>query len=394
MKATWTADGLRQFGQAVQRLMNQENLAYAECYDLFCQVLRNEQPDLQQGAFLAALAGKGETADEVAAAWQAIDEIDTIHTQTLTGERLLENSGTGMDALKTFNVSSAAAIVAAACGVRIARHGARALTSTCGTVDILEAVGVDMECELGVVEASIREVGIGVFNGMSAWVHPGALGRILSQIRFGSTLNLAASLANPARPTLGVRGVYDPALIPVAHRVMLRAGYEAGLVVHGYNATRDKGMDEVSVCGATQVFEFQANGASTEYWIEPEAVGVKRWPYEPLRPCSTLAGEAVRFVQVLAGEGHEACVDFMCVNAAAILKVWGVTTSWQEGVALSRDAIRSGAARRRLQDWVTAQQAPDGDGGERYAAVSNRAGLERGWEADGGSGARQQVEEK
>ena len=116
-----------------------------------------------------------------------------------------------MDTLKTFNVSSAAAIVAAAQGARVARHGARALTSSCGAVDILRPSAWTWTATSATVERSIDLAGIGIFNGMSPAVHPGGLGRILSQIRFGSTLNIAASLANPVRPTHGVRGVYAAA---------------------------------------------------------------------------------------------------------------------------------------------------------------------------------------
>ncbi len=242
---------LRDFGAAVQRLIDGHDLGRGRTYELFRQILLAEQPDLHQGALLAALVGKGETPEEIAGAWQAIVDFDTVPAAVASVAAgsgaspgfagrgpLVENSGTGMDALKTFNVSSAAAIIAAAGGARMARHGARALTSRCGAVDILEAVGVDVECDVAVVEHSIATAGIGIFNGMSAAVHPGGLGRILSQIRFGSTLNIAASLANPLRPTHGVRGVYADGLLGPVGDVMLEIGYEHALVVHGYDDRR------------------------------------------------------------------------------------------------------------------------------------------------------------
>ena len=120
---------MKRFGAAIQRLLNREDLTRQESGDVFRQLMRNEQPDLQQGALLAALKAKGETAGEIAGAWQAIDGEDTVHADLPPGLEVLENSGTGMDRLKTFNVSSAAGIVAAACGVVIGRHGARAITS-------------------------------------------------------------------------------------------------------------------------------------------------------------------------------------------------------------------------------------------------------------------------
>ncbi len=136
----------------------------------------------------------------------------------------VENSGTGMDSFKTFNISTAAAIVAAAGGVRMARHGARAVTSDCGTVDMAKALGVDVDCGTDIVAESIFRAGIGLFNGMSPQVHPRALARVLSQTGFGSTLNIATSLANPASPRLAVRGVYRREMVATVAEVMRAIG--------------------------------------------------------------------------------------------------------------------------------------------------------------------------
>ena len=359
---------LRDFGAAVQRLIDGHDLGRERIYDLFRQTLLSEQPDLHQGALLAALVGKGETPEEIAGAWQAIVDFDTVPAAVafvVAGSGasggsagrgpLVENSGTGMDALKTFNVSSAAAIIAAAAGARLARHGARALTSRCGAVDILEAVGVDVECDVAVVERSIATAGIGIFNGMSAAVHPGGLGRILSQIRFGSTLNIAASLANPMRPTHGVRGVYADGLLGPVGDVMLEIGYEHALVVHGYDDRREAGMDEFSVLGASVVSELRADGRRDAFTVEPEDFGIRRAAHAEIAPLPDLQSEAVRFVQVLGGSGHEACGDAACLNAAAVLYVAGEATDLGDGLAQAREAVASGAALRKLEEWVAAQ---------------------------------------
>ena len=226
---------LRAFGRTIGRLSQGESLSREEAKEAFRQVLANEQPELHQGAFLAALAAKGETPEEIAGSWEAIYELDTVKATPSTPAPLVENSGTGMDALKTFNISTAAAIVAAAGGVRMAKHGARAITSACGAVDIAEALGVDVECPPDVVVRSIEDAQIGLFNGMSQQVHPHALPRILSQIRFGSTLNIAASLANPASPRFALRGVYSSDMVAPTAEVMREIGYEHALVVHGRN---------------------------------------------------------------------------------------------------------------------------------------------------------------
>jgi anthranilate phosphoribosyltransferase len=361
---------LKQFGAQVQRLIQGEDLGREETHALFVALLRGEQPDLQAGALLAALVAKGETADEIAGAWQAIDELDTCHVE-LPGP-LLDNSGTGMDRLKTFNVSSAAGIVVAALGVPVARHGARALTSHCGTVDILEAVGLDVECPVETVARSVREVGIGLFNGMSPRVHPGALGRVLSQIRFGSTLNIAASLANPARPTLGLRGVHSQRLLEPVALAMASLGYQRALVVHGIDASSGLGMDEVSPCGQTLALRLE-DGDVQRLELTPEAAGLRGCAFEEVAALGDLAGEARRFVRVIAGVEHEACIDFTCLNAGAALWVVERCASLAEGVRLAREVIGRGGALALLRRWVAVQGAEGGP--ERLEALLLQAGV-------------------
>lgn len=368
-------DEIKAFGANVQRLISGSNLTRDETYSMFRQVLTNRQPDLQQGAFLAALVSKGETAQEIAGAWQAIDELDTVHVNADLPRPLVENSGTGMDALKTFNVSTAAAIVASACGVTMARHGARALTSFCGTVDILESVGIDVECNVDIVAHSIRKEGIGIFNGMSPKVHPAALGRILSQIRFGSTLNIAASLANPACPTHAVRGVYAEGLVGLVAEVMKVIGYQRGLIVYGKDDHSAEGMDELSITGETVAVEFAPNQAQTRYTLRPGDVGLKTARFSEITATGTLETERVRFVQVLAGKGHTACVDFTCYNAGAILYVADRVQSLEDGVQRSREAIKDGSVLQKLRRWVRVQNSESARGLQHFEQVLKHAGL-------------------
>ncbi|MEI6033225.1 MAG: anthranilate phosphoribosyltransferase [Verrucomicrobiae bacterium] len=348
---------LKAFGAAIQRLINKQDLAEEESYALFRQVLRNEQPDLQQGAFLAALVSKGETTGEIVGAWQAIRDFDTIEASAGIEGPIIENSGTGMDSLKTFNVSSAAAIVASACGAKMVRHGARALTSFCGTVDILEALGLDVECDPRTVERSLREVGIGLFNGMSARVHPGGLGRILSQIRFGSTLNIAASLANPIMPTHGLRGVYSESLVEPVGKIMAAIGYVRGMVVYGKADGQPGGMDELSVCGDSVVFEFSATGGASSCRLRPEDAGLRTFPFAEIATTGNLQAECERFLGVLAAHGSPACTAFTCLNAGATLYIGGLAKSITEGVLMAQDAIASGAAIEKLRRWVAVQNS-------------------------------------
>ena len=140
------SDQERTFGSGIGKLVNGEDLSRQRAKEMFDQVLLNEETDMQQGAFLAALTAKGETAEEIAAGWEAIYEQDTVKVEPEVSSPLVENCGTGMDELNTFNISTSASIVAAAGGVTMAKHGSRAITSVCGTIDILEMLGVDVEC--------------------------------------------------------------------------------------------------------------------------------------------------------------------------------------------------------------------------------------------------------
>lgn len=359
---------LKTFGEKIQQLIEGKDLTRQETYTMFREVLMNKQPDLQQGAFLAALVAKGETVQEIAGAWQSIDELDTVHTSFDHSGALFENSGTGMDQIKTFNVSSAAAIVAAAGGVTMARHGARALTSCCGTVDILESLGVNVECPVEVVEKSIREAGIGLFNGMSPEVHPGALGRILSQIRFGSTLNIAASLANPARPTLGLRGVYSERLVKPVGEIMREIGYTRGMVVYGRDDLSGQGMDEISLSGETVVHEFSPEYVR-DYVLAPEEAGLKRVEIEEISYTGDMKIEISRFLKVLAGKGYPACVAFTCLNAGAILYVAGKCATLKEGVERSKELIERGLALEKLHRWVSIQEISDSQSIKRLEAM-------------------------
>ena len=371
----WPEDSVKKFGGNIQKLIEKNDLSRNQSYDMFRQVLLNDQPDLHQGAFLAALTSKGETPQEIAGAWQAIVELDTTPVSKQFATPLVENSGTGMDRLKTFNVSSAAAIVAAAGGVRLARHGARALTSTCGTVDLLEAVGVDVECDVQTVENSIEQIGIGLFNGMSPKVHPQSLARILSQIRFGSTLNIAASLASPCRPTHALRGVYAKNIISHVSEVMKEIGYQRAIVVHGLDAAKDTGMDELSTIGESVVSEFFPDGRNINYSIAPEDVGLPRANFEQIAATGDLQTEAVRFLKVISGVDYPECRDITCFNAGAIFYLIGKVDSINQGVVYAREVIETKMALRKLCQWVSVQAETDHSGLATLANISRQAGL-------------------
>ena len=345
----------RQFGAIITRLISKENLSREEAKGAFISVLGNETTEMQQGAFLAALTAKGETKEEVAGGWEAIYELDTTKVSLGDDLQVVENSGTGMDSFKTFNISTAASLIAAAGDVVMARHGARAITSSCGTVDMAEALGVDVECSADLVVKSIRDAGLGLFNGMSPRIHPLALGRILSRIFFGSTLNIAASLANPALPTVGVRGVYSKQMVRPVAEVMEEIGYKSTIVVHGEVDDSEMGMDEASVCGMTRCAQVRAEKEIGEFTIDPKKLGLYvKNPLE-LSPESDRDTEAKRFAALMLNKEKGGRKAAVVLNAGLIFVAAETVHTLEEGIEKAATILESGQAFTALEKWVKSQ---------------------------------------
>jgi len=343
----------RAFGHIIGRLINKENLGQDEAYNAFSLVLKNKVSEMQQGGFLAALTAKGETAAEVAGGWQAVYELDTNKVK-FDDLEVVDNCGTGMDSFKTFNISTASSVVAAAGGLKVARHGARGITSACGTVDMAEQLGVDVECHVDLVADSIRKTGLGLFNGMSPEVHPMALGRILSQIAFGSPLNIAASLANPAMPRIALRGVYDRSLIMPVTEVMQAIGYTSAMVVHGTIDGSTKGMDEGSVCGTTYG-AWLHDGKITSHEWRPDDCGLHLHDPNGLAADPNPESGAKRMYNLLAGLGPDDRTEAILLNSGLLFMVSGTVSTLMDGVALARECLGSGAALTTLKNWVVSQ---------------------------------------
>jgi anthranilate phosphoribosyltransferase len=363
---------LRSFGQVINSLMAGENLTRQMSREIFCEILAGRQPDMHQGAALAALRMKGETAEEIAGCFEAIYDVDT-NKGSIEGLKIVENCGTGMDSLKTFNISTLSAIVSASLGVCLARHGARAITSRCGTVDLCEALGVDVECDVDMVCRSIESSGLGLFNGMSPNVHPGGLGRILSQIRFGSTFNIAASLANPVLPSIGVRGVGSPEQIEPALNVMRQIGYQKAIVFHGFDRDGLMGMDELSTLGVSRLGILTENGKTEFQEIRPEDVGLSRGNYEEIRPYGSVEEEAFDAVKTLAGRGNKSRTEIVALNTAVILWIVEKASSLREGVNTAMDQIMSGKPLTKLLEWVSVQNRNPDEGVGRVMTLYDKA---------------------
>jgi len=345
----------KEFGAIITRLISKKNLTRKEAKQAFITILNNETSEMQQGAFLSALTSKGETAGEVAGSWEAIYDLDTTKVSIDQGMNIVENSGTGMDTFKTYNISTAASIIAAAGNIPMARHGARAITSLCGTVDIAEALGVDVECRADIVAKSIEDSGLGLFNGMSPHIHPKALGRILSQIFFGSTLNIAASLANPALPAIGVRGVYAKEMILPVAGVMKEIGYKSAIVLHGCIEDSPLGMDEASICGITHCARISKDETISEFTIDPAKLGFATRDKEALSPEPELSMEAKRFAALINNKDSGPRKDAAILNAGLIFLAADRVSTLEEGIERAALLLEKGQAFETLEKWVASQ---------------------------------------
>lgn len=349
-------DRFKSFGESINRLIGGEDFSREETKNLFSEMLNNEQTDIHQGAFLSAITAKGPVPEEIAGAWDAIFDIDTVKVSPNIQKPLIDNCGTGMDDFKTFNISTGSAIVAAAGGVYLARHGSRAITSRCGTVDLCEALGIDVECSPGIVKKSIEKAGIGIFNGMSQEVHPKALFRILSQISFGSILNIAASLANPANPHYGVRGVYAGEMVNPVIQTMKAIGFKKAMVFYGKSGNGAGGIDELSPVAESFVAELSEEGDIINYTLSPDKVGLHYTAtMEEIAGGNDPNQEALRLLRVFAGKDKKASYETICLNTAPVFYVAGEVLSLKQGVEKARDIIDSGNAMDKLSQWVEVQ---------------------------------------
>jgi anthranilate phosphoribosyltransferase len=349
-------DNFKKFGNSITSLISGNDLTREQTKELFSEILNNKQSDIHQGAFLAAITAKGPCPEEIAGTWDAIYDIDTAKIRPDTKQPVVDNCGTGMDSFKTFNISTAASIVAAAGGVCLARHGARAVTSRCGTVDLCETLGVDMECPVETVKTSIEKTGIGLFNAMSPLVHPQALFRILSQMSFGSILNIAASLANPVMPEYGVRGVYAKEMISPVIETMKEIGFKKAMVFYGSSGNGMGGMDELSPISESWVAELSEDGNIEHYALSPEILDI-RYSITP----EEIAGgndpemEALKLLTVFTSKDKKALYETICLNAAPIFYVAGKTAAIKSGIEKSREIIASGKAMNKLKEWIVTQ---------------------------------------
>jgi len=328
--------------EVIARVVRGEALEEAAMEAAMETILAGEATPAQIAAFAVALRMRGETAEELAAAARVMRR--RAKPLALSTGRLLDTCGTGGDGAGTFNISTTAAIVVAACGVRVAKHGNRAVSSRCGSADVLEALGIPLDADPERVRASLDEVGIAflfapAFHG--ALKHAAPVRRELGLRTF---FNLLGPLANPAGASHQLLGVYDESRVAQVAHVLAALGVEGAWVVHGAG-----GLDEVSPSGPTRVAVLKG-GAVTERVVEPPDFGLEPVPFEALA-----GGDAIvnaRIARSILGGERGAPRTAVVMNAAAALCAAGETEDLREAAERAVAAIDSRAAERLLDRWA------------------------------------------
>jgi len=324
--------------EALGHLLERRDLSMEDMNAVMQQVMTGEATPSQIGGLLVALRMKGETVDEVAAAAQVMRELaSSVKADPLA----IDIVGTGGDSSSTFNISTSCSIVAAAAGVKVAKHGNRSVSSKSGAADLLEAAGVNIELDSDAVARCVEEVGVGF---MFAPRHHSAMKHAIGPRRemgVRTVFNLLGPLTNPAGIRRQLLGVYDAAWVKPIADVLNKLGSEHVLVVHG-----DGGMDEISLSGKTHVAELK-NGQVTEYDIEPELYDIKPQALEAIQvdgPQQSLA-----MIQSVFNNEDGAAKDIVLLNSGAALYVGGAVDSIKDGVELARQTLASGAAAAKLK---------------------------------------------
>jgi len=327
------------FSHILNQVIAGQNLSFAVMQSLMRQVMAGELTQAQIAGLLVALRIKGETVDEIAAAASVMRELSTKVTLS-NHTHLIDTCGTGGDGIQTFNVSTVSAFVAAAAGAKVAKHGGRSVSSTCGSADVLEILGVNVNLTPAEVAQCVDSIGIGFMfapNHHSAMKHAAPVRR---ELGVRTLFNLLGPLTNPANAKRQVMGVFAKELTEKLAHVLQKLGSEHVLVVCGAD-----GMDEISFTGDTYIAELK-DGKVSEYILNPSQFGM------PLHPLSSIqiqnADESKAMILDVLNGKQGAARDIVLLNAGAAIYVSGVVDSLQAGINKAAEVIDGGLARAKL----------------------------------------------
>ena len=338
--------------EAIVKIVNKEDLTYDEAYQVMNEIMSGETSPTQNAAFLAALSTKSaraETTDEIAGCAAAMRDHAT---KVDTGMDIFEIVGTGGDNAHSFNISTTSAIVAAAGGVKVAKHGNRAASSKCGTADCLEALGVNINQSPDKCRELLKEVGMCFFFAQKYHTSMKYVGAIRKELGFRTVFNILGPLTNPGSPKRQLLGVYDEYLVEPLARVLVSLGVERGMVVYG----QDK-LDEISMSSATTVCEIRDGWYRTTV-IKPEDFGFERCTKEELKG-GTPEENAKITRDILAGKEKGPKRNAVLMNAGASLYIGGKADSFEEGVKFAAELIDSGKATETLEKIIEVSNRPE-----------------------------------
>ena len=337
--------------EAIVKIVNKGDLTYDEAYAVMNEIMSGETSPTQNAAFLAALSTKSaraETTDEIAGCAAAM----RAHaTRVDTGMELFEIVGTGGDNAGSFNISTTSALVAAAGGMKVAKHGNRAASSQCGTADCLEALGVNIHQSPARCVELLREAGMCFFFAQDYHASMKYVGGIRKELGFRTVFNILGPLTNPGTPSLQLLGVYDEYLVEPLAQVLINLGVKRGMVVYG----QDK-LDEISLSAPTTVCELR-DGWFKSSVIAPEDFGLPRCAKEDLKG-GTPAENAAITRAILSGERGPKR-NAVLLNAGASLYIGGKADTMADGVALAGSLIDSGKAAAALEKLIEVSNRPE-----------------------------------
>ncbi len=330
--------------EAIAKIVTKGDLTYEEAYTVMNEIMSGETTPTQNAAFLAALSTKStkaETTEEIAGCAAAMRDNAT---KVDTGMDIFEIVGTGGDNAQSFNISTTSALVAAAGGMKVAKHGNRAASSKCGTADCLEALGVNIEQDPEKCVELLDKVGMCFFFAQKYHTSMKYVGAIRKELGFRTVFNILGPLTNPGSPKMQLLGVYDEYLVEPLTKVLISLGIERGMVVYG----QDK-LDEISLSAPTTISEFK-DGWYKTYTITPEDFGFERCEKADLVG-GTPEENAKITRDILSGaKGHKR--NAVLLNAGAALYIGGKAETFKDGVALAAEIIDSGKAMETLEKFI------------------------------------------
>ena len=332
--------------EAIEKIVLKEDLTYDEAYAVMNEIMNGETTPTQNAAFLAALSTKStkaETIDEISGCAQAMRE----HALTVDGGDMdtLEIVGTGGDRAGSFNISTTTAFVAAAAGIKVAKHGNRAASSKSGTADCLEALGANINLEPEKCVSPLKDAGFCFFFAQKYHTSMKYVGAIRRELGFRTVFNILGPLTNPIKPSRQLLGVYDEYLLEPLAKVLTSLGVKNGMVVYG----REK-LDELSTAGETAVCEFN-NGEYNSYVLTPEQFGLTRSTKQDLEGGTPEENAAITR-DILSGKDRGPKFETVLMNAGAALYIAGKATDIADGIEKARELIDNGEALKAMGRFV------------------------------------------